>query len=234
MIHNSNSGNSIDLDKTASKSILIKSDAIDLGNGINTYVQLTANQTNAYTSSEGWSEVYEESSNLYYSRYSAYKDINLSQVSFDGGPVTISIANVQSQEGWMRNYGNYGAWSIVIVYDNSNETLKNISVHTGYKSVYNDTLDFTLSGFITPLTSSVSSSISVFAVEGEKSSAFGDDSMKITDNAGVLQNVSDNLNYPNQSNNIFDSTITNIETKTPSIANTMGIDIDTFEGWSRW
>lgn len=231
LIHNFANGTSIDSKKTSSKSIKFKIKNINIGNGRDNFIDLSVSQTNNYASTEGWTEIATTSGNLKYSRYSAYKDITsyFSNLVFDGSVLTITTANVLSEEGWMRNYGNYGAWNLVVIYENSNESFKNISLSTGYKLVYGNTVSLNFSNFLTPKSSAVESSVSIFSVEGEKTPQFGEDYLKIANKSGTLLSITNNGSYPNKKTNIFDSTITNNEVKTPSITNTMGIDIDTFE-----
>ncbi|QOP44295.1 hypothetical protein FJR45_10215 [Sulfurimonas sediminis] len=228
MIHNFADGSSIDTQLSASKSVKLK---IADGN----YISITTT-TDGYDSTEGWTEIAESTNatingeNLNYSRYSAYKDITqqFTNLDFNGSSITVTVADVASTEGWMRNYGNYGAWSIAVVYRNTNETYKHISLYSGYEEVYSNTIDINISGFLTPKSSNVVSTISVFAVEGEKTTEFGQDYLKVADTSGNLIDVTNNTAYPNSKTNIFDSTITNNEIRNPDIPNTMGIDIDTF------
>ena len=228
MIHNFADGSSIDSQLSASKSVKLK---IADGN----YIDITTT-TDGYDSTEGWTEIAESSSatingeTLNYSRYSAYKDITqeFTNLDFNGSSITVTVADVTSTEGWMRNYGNYGAWSIAVVYRNANETYKHISLYSGYEEVYSNTIDINISGFLTPKSSNVVSTISVFAVEGEKTTEFGQDYLKVADTSGNLIDVTNNTAYPNSKTNIFDSTITNNEIRKLDIPNTMGIDIDTF------
>jgi hypothetical protein len=231
MIHNFANGSPIDTQlSSASKSVKLKINGGD-------YIDIDVNTTtDGYGSTEGWAEIPESTSAtingeyLNYFRYSAYKDITqeFANLDFNGNSVTVTVADVTSTEGWMRNYGNYGAWSIAIVYKNSDETYKHVALYTGYEVVYSNTIDINIGGFLTPKSSDVVSKISVFSVEGEKTTKFGEDYLKVADASGNLIDVTNNTAYPNSQTNIFDSTITNAETKDPDIQNTMGIDIDTF------
>ena len=223
MIHNFANGNSINTKK-------IEAHTVELNIDGGAYNTITVSTADGYNATEGWTELYTDTGNLKYSRYSAYKDVTslFSGLSFNGAVITVTVADVVSNEGWLRNYGNYGAWSLAVVYRNSNETFKHVSLYTGYEEVYGTPLSIPISGFLTPKSSSVVSNLSVFAIEGEKTPFFGQDYLKVQDKSGTLYDVSNNANYPNQSANIFDSTITNTETKNPNLLNTMGIDIDTF------
>ena len=235
MIHNYNNGYSLYTKKLNSKKIKLKIDNVDIGNGNDAFIDITVDKTNEYDTTEGWAEIEYTNYNLAFSRYSAYKDItdNLKDIDFYGNSINVTAANIMSEEGWLRNYGNYGAWSLVVVYENYADIYRNVSLHTGYKVVYNTddaSIEIPISGFITPTDSAVSSTLSVFATEGEKTTLFGQDYLKVA-NKDDTNRISASFNsaYPNQSTNIFDSTITNNETKVPSVSNTMGIDIDSFE-----
>ena len=225
MIHNFSDGSSINTQKTNSHQVKIK-----VGNS--SYQDVVVGTTDGYNTTEGWTDLGAVSGNLEYSRYSAYKDITsiFSGLVFDGNTTNITVADVVSTEGWMRNYGNYGAWSLAVVYRNSNESFKHIALYTGYEVVYNTAtpLEIPITGFLTPKASSVVSTLSVFAIEGEKTTAFGEDYLKVEDIDGNFLDVTNNTSYPNAKTNIFDSTISNNETKDKNITNTMGIDIDTF------
>ncbi|MDD3816907.1 MAG: hypothetical protein PHI89_02370 [Thiovulaceae bacterium] len=228
LIHDIKSG-TISGKKTNSKTVKIKASSIDLGDGVNSYTDLTVNQTNNYASNEGWADIDFSLTAGNFSMYSAYKDINLSSYTSNGSPITFTVANVASEEGWMRNYGNFGAWSLVVVYEHVDESFKNISLFTGYKQVYQNPEEFEITGFVAPMENEVKSTLSFFAAEGEKTLNFGNDYLKVSDKDGTFYDVTNNTAYPNGNSNIFDSTITNDETRNPAIQNNMGIDIDTFE-----
>ncbi len=68
--------------------------------------------------------------------------------------------------------GNFGAWTLVIVYEDSSESLKNISIFDGYKMIAAktgfDSVDITVDGFLTPTYGDISSTLSIFTGEGDK------------------------------------------------------------------
>ncbi len=195
---------------------------IKINNG--NYIDLSAD-TNTFESSEGFDYIAWGN----YDRYIAYKDVtnlfeNLSDFS---KPLQITVANLYTKEGWNYSLGFYGAWNLVVVYKNSNESFKNISVFTGYKDIdVRNNANINISGFYTPINGAVKSEISVFASEGDLD--YTGDHLKVADKNGNLHDVTNNTSYPNAQDNIFDSTITNGEGRNPDIENNMGIDIDTF------
>ncbi|MDQ7067242.1 MAG: hypothetical protein Q9M40_04200 [Sulfurimonas sp.] len=227
MLHNYADGSSLEDERDTSKSLSLTVEGT-------TYPLVVT--VNGYSDTEGWTDIYSEITNtisgntLRYSRYNAYIDVTdkFSTLNFNESAINVTVSNLLSMEGWIRNYGNYGAWSLAIIYKNSNETYKHISLYTGYEEVYDNTISININGFLTPKSSDVISTLSVFSVEGEKTTDFGEDYFKAADNSGTLFDVTSNSIYPNAKTNIFDSTITNNETQTPNISNTMGIDIDTF------
>ncbi len=183
-------------------------------------------QNNGFSDTEGFDYVYWDNQFI---RYISYKDVTnlFENMTFDGNPINIMVANVNAEQGWDYGLGTYGAWSLVVVYKNANETFKNISIFTGYKSVFDNTVNINISGFYTPPSGAVNSNVSVFATEGDKG-VFGYDYLKVANKEGTLIDVTNNESYPNAKYDIFDSTITTNEQRNPDIQNNMGIDIDTF------
>ena len=129
-------------------------------------------------------------------------------------------ADVQAK---MAAVGNVGAWALAVVYKNSNEKSRNITVFDGYKTVDPDEANqvFTLNGFYTPTTTPVTTTISSFSTEGDKSFT-GD---FITVNGQSITNIDDTINPPT---NIFNSTMGSFS-RNPKLNDNLGIDIDTFE-----
>lgn len=228
LVHNFQ-GVAIGTRKDDSKKVKIKISAIDLGNGPGAYTDIEVTKDDDFDDDEGWADIPFNMSTGDFTMYSAYKNIDLSAYEFDGTPLTVTVANVASEEGWMRNYGNFGAWSLAVIYEHTDESFKNISLFTGYKQVYQNPEEFEITGFVTPMEGEVLATLSFFAAEGELTLRFGNDFLKVTDSDGAFFDITNNATYPNARNNIFDSTITNNETRTPSVVNNMGIDIDTFD-----
>lgn len=173
-----------------------------------------------------------------------------------GGEGYYTVANIVSEIGQPIG-GSYGAWSLVIVYDDPNETFRNVTVFDGYQGIVTsgdqttatayanangcgsntgarNTMTIPLSGFLTPKSGTVNSSLSVFAGEGDKGAT--GDHLALTDANGVSRYVANGLN---PYDDIFNSTITYngapvTNTTTPVAvtpwysANSNGIDIDTF------
>lgn len=132
----------------------------------------------------------------------------------------VSAKGVKSQEGKTRDdndgLGNYGAWTLVVIYRDDDESLKNISVFDGYKVVSssNGGINITVDGFLTPSGGDVNSTLSIFAAEGDKNIQ-GD---KLSLDGVWIENNDGNTN------NAFNSYVKGV-TANPSFTNNQGIDI---------
>ncbi|MBS4068253.1 MAG: choice-of-anchor D domain-containing protein [Sulfurimonas sp.] len=116
----------------------------------------------------------------------------------------------------------YGAWSLVVIYEDYDDTLKNISLYDGFIAVNDgDTRSTTLSGFLTPTSGAVHSNFLIFGGEGDITLT---DSVTMTDRFG---------NDRSLGSNIFDSSQeingVSVTSRNPSCINTIGIDIDSFD-----
>ncbi|MBU1989284.1 hypothetical protein KJ691_00920 [bacterium] len=161
-------------------------------------------------------DVFEYSSNQY--TYSTFNEVSeLLGLSGSQANGWFTGANIKATEGKHSNLGYFGAWSLVVIYqDNSassTETLKNISVFDGYKRVSSQTayknVDITVDGFLTPTSGDIASTLSLFVGEGD------------------IAYTGDKLNLdgePINSTNAFNSSTSGF-TADPSLANNSGIDI---------
>ena len=126
----------------------------------------------------------------------------------------VTGANIKANTGTENSgLGNFGAWTLVVVYEDSSSSLKNISVYDGYKRVANatnfKTVNITPSGFLTPTSGEVKSTLSLFVGEGDKN-IVGD---KLYVDGTAINDT-----------NAFYSTMSGF-TANPSYTNTQGIDI---------
>jgi uncharacterized repeat protein (TIGR01451 family) len=179
---------------------------------------------------------------------------NLVQAAGEGN---YTVANIVSELGTPIG-GSYGAWALAIIYDDPNESFKNVTVFDGYQGIVpsgdqtsasehaaanacsaetgaRNTMTMPLTGFLTPKTGAVTSSLSIFAGEGDKGAT--GDHMSLTDSSGTAHYVSNALN---PWDDIFNSTITyngaTVTNTTSPVsitpwysANSLGSDIDTFD-----
>ena len=147
-----------------------------------------------------------------YDTYSEIKQLEGKTASEVNGWIT--AANIKCYEGTDNSgLGNYGAWTLVVIYKNPNEKLKNISVFDGYKRVSqvanSNIVNISVNGFLTPLHGDINSTLSLFVGEGDK---------YISGDKLYVNNTAINTS------NAFDSSITGV-TREPSIVNNQGIDI---------
>jgi len=130
----------------------------------------------------------------------------------------ITGANIKANTGTEDSgLGNFGAWTLVVVYEDSSASLKNISVYDGYKRVASadgfNSVNITPSGFLTPTSGTVKSTLSLFVGEGDKN-IVGD---KLYVNGTAINDT-----------NAFYSTISGFAAN-PSYSNTEGIDIQNYD-----
>ena len=155
--------------------------------------------------------------------YYCFKDIT-SVVQPTNGSARFTVANVVSQTG---SNNLFGAWSIVIVYKNPLQSMRNLTVFDGmaYVSSSNN-LDIPISGFTTPSIGPVSFELGVVAYEGDRS--IQGDRLQFNGN-GTFLDVPDPLRNPND---FFNSSFTLNGALTPyrnpSYNNNLGCDAGIF------
>ena len=172
--------------------------------------------------------------------YAAYTDVTqlLQDENLTAGEHNITVANITTNEGRESNIGNYGGWSLVVIYreDFTSGALRNISIYNGYQplgkgaNTYVTEKEFTISGFRLPQSAPVKSQIGFFVGEGEQ---FYGGHTNIYDEI-YIQNTSRTLGgiIDGNNTNIFDGALTDINRTNGDnndILNTNGIDIDHFD-----
>ena len=184
-----NTGDYFSIESTAVNKVLLKVD------NESSYEQITADTLAA--------------NNVYFSGnhiggpYAAFADITqlMQNRNITSGKHTITVANIIVTQGMDGNWiGDYGGWSIAIVYQNKNESIKNISVFNGFTTVSNSHGDkppkyITISGFKLPKHNNVDSYLSVFSGEGEYNNH--GDTMKLEGN--LMPGITEENQY-----NVFD------------------------------
>ncbi len=152
------------------------------------------------------------------SGYTAFADVT--SLVKAAGAGTYTVANIQTGTG-----GNsFGGWSLVIAYSDPAEPLRNLTVFDGLAVVSSSAfVDIPLSGFKTPTTGTVKTTIGVVAAEGDWG-ATGD---YLTLNDQLLTDA------VHPANNTENSTIANrgvhVTTKTPNWVNQLGYDSSLFQ-----
>jgi len=151
------------------------------------------------------------------SGYTAFADVTTQVVGARQGDYT--VANVQTATG-----GNVAAgWTLVVAYADEQEPLRNLAVFDGLKVVSGTSfVDIPLSGFKTPSSGSVSTTVGVIAAEGDAGIS-GD---YLTLNEKTLADA------VHPANNTENSTIANrgsqVTTKNPDWRNQLGYDSSLF------
>jgi hypothetical protein len=160
------------------------------------------------------------------STYAAFKDIttHLKSYALSKGTHTFTVANITTNEGREQSLGDYGGWSLVVIYkENALGKARNISIYDGFTPVENGkNQNITISGFKLPSSGAVSSQFTSFAGEGE--AAYSPD--KMTLNGSNMPGAID-------TNNIFDARVAGITRSSANplnaVENTNGIDIDRYD-----
>lgn len=140
-----------------------------------------------------------------------------------------TVANLRATRG-LRRGGCSAGWTLVVVYESPILPSKFISIFDGYAGVQNTTeLDIPVSGFQTlPTPLPVNANIGVSALEGDIG-IYGDSFQFKASTSGTYTVLSDAIN---QTNNFFNSTITNngvhVTNRNPASLNTLGLDINNF------
>ena len=152
-----------------------------------------------------------------------YKDVTSLVTSLSSPNGVYFVANVSTATGG----DNSAGWSLVIVYEDPNESRKYISTFDGFSAVRNspyNVVDFSYSGFTTPPSGPVEGSVGVVALEGDL--GLVGDHFQISTDGG--SSFSDLYDAESPSNNFFNSKITEngviVTTRNPNSTNTLGWD----------
>jgi hypothetical protein len=116
--------------------------------------------------------------------------------------------------------GFYGGWSLIVVYTDVAQPLRNITVFDGYNAVYSSSVTINVSGFLTPSASGFTTKIGIVAWEGDLYNT--GDKMRLNSNTAGNE-VS---NAANPSTNFFNSTISSSAARNPNTTNNFGVDFD--------
>ncbi|MEO5889711.1 MAG: T9SS type A sorting domain-containing protein [Ferruginibacter sp.] len=164
--------------------------------------------------------------NTEFSLYQAFVDVT--SLIQQQGAGTYTVGNGAFSTGTGGDFGNFGAWSIVVVYENPTLSYNSVRVFDGYQQVYNGgnatTSSVTLSGLNVPsgALASADAQLGIMSFEGD--AHYDGDFFKINGNKFS--------NALNPVNNSWNGSITNngvhVTTKSPNYSDQMGIDIDQF------
>ena len=154
--------------------------------------------------------------------YQGYANVT-AQVQASGS-ATYWAADITATTGADTTVGYYGGWSLVVVYQDNNQPLRNLTVFDGFASVSNgNNVTTTVSGFRTPLSGTFNTYLGAVAYEGDE--GITGDSFRLN-----ATTVSNGLN---PATNFFNGSITTLNTqftaKNPNYSNQFGYDIDTLD-----
>ncbi|RUM65610.1 MAG: hypothetical protein DSZ03_02495, partial [Sulfurimonas sp.] len=140
------------------------------------------------------------------------------------------VADVLISEGKNDGLGLYGAWTLVVIYEDSlsdTEKFRSFSIFDGWQQIQADIyggpshLQIDIAGFYTPDKTNITSSVSVFTAEGDKNIE--------GDTLSTIDYTNGNTVYlPKGSNNSFNSSINGGGVRSPELINNNGIDIHTY------
>lgn len=159
--------------------------------------------------------------------YQAYTDIT--DLVKQKGAGTYTVGNGVFSAGTGGDFGNYGGWSIVVVYENPVLPFKSIRLYDGFQQVYigggATTTDITLTGLNVPSGALAAGDAQMGIITWEGDAKYNGDQLSINNNLFS--------NALNPSDNTMNGTITkngvNVTSKNPNYTDQMGIDIDQFD-----
>jgi uncharacterized repeat protein (TIGR01451 family) len=172
------------------------------------------------------------SSNIYYPEtnhgqmYSAYAEVTDYVRQYGLGEYF--VANVALREGSGGGTGYYGGWGMIVIYENSKMSWRDVTIFDGHAYVAGQiTANYTIpiSGFNTIQNGNVNMKLGVIAGEGDV--GISGDFFQIRDHTNTNWVT---LNHSgNSSNNFFNSSIfTGGNPRNPNLQNNTGLDISMF------
>ncbi len=201
----------------------------NMSDPINQKIKIRKGTTGAYqefSAAQIDKSVQEAGLSTEYSRYQAFVDIT-SLVQQEGAG-TYTVGNGAFSTGLGGDYGNYGAWTIVVVYENPLLDYNSIRVIDGFLEVFNNNAvtvnSVRITGLNIPPEGITAEEAQLGLVAWEGDARFNGDFFKV--NNFILSNA---LNQPN---NFWNGTETingvHVTTKNPNYTDQMSIDIDHF------
>ena len=171
--------------------------------------------------------------------YSAWADITdlLNQYQYQPGEdINITVANIATSMGLEKDHGDYGGWSIVVIYkediNNPLSKLRNNSVYYGFKFVSRDhSVNIEINNLVLPnkVGQPINTYMALFSAEGEY--RYSPDYVELNN-----QKLTENLIYDGKDvfnpNNVFDARLSDDIQRNPKLYNNDGLDIDVFNNAS--
>lgn len=169
-----------------------------------------------------------------YTSYSAFADVTeyFGKDKWNEGNYTVS--GIQTKTGTIASLGTYGAWALVVIYEETDEDkirngevkYRSFSIFDGWKKVANATgsksVTIPVSGFYTPNRNDIKAKLSVFAAEGDYD--IDKDRLK-----GKNYNTGATVDLGDPVNNAFSAKISGGGYRKPMLTNNHGIDIQTYD-----
>lgn len=155
--------------------------------------------------------------------YAAYANITKELQKLENPNGNYVVANIKATNGTISG-GASGGWTMVIVYENEEETGKFITTYDGFAGVTEKSIEIEFSGFQTLPEGEVKAQLLGAALEGDRNLKGDELLFKSAEN----QNFTPLENALREKNNFFNSSISNenasISERNPNSTNTLGYD----------
>ncbi|HEY3924112.1 MAG TPA: Ig-like domain-containing protein [Acidothermaceae bacterium] len=176
--------------------------------GSSTYTTINSSRTSFLSGSTG--------------NYQGYADVTSAVQAAGNGSYT--VANIQTATGT----NIQGGWALAIAYSNPTDPPRDLTIFSGFGTVgAGNVVDIPVSGFKTPPTGAVTTTLGAISYEGDAASV--GDQLLLGNTTATLQNVTDAL-HPVA--NSFTSVISDLgvdsSTRNPDYLNQLGFDAATF------
>jgi len=190
----------------------------------NMQIKLKHSQTNTYKTIDYTTLDYQTANGIIgYTSYSAFADVTQYFLDSNWTNGDVTVGDIPIKEGKVDALGTYGAWTLVVIYEDTTEPLQNFSVYDGWQQVdaNNENVDINISGFYTPKNApTIAAQVSVFTAEGDK--LIDGDTLEVRPS----KKTSFTQLIPNFNSSIQTSVPFN---RKPEPTNNQGIDIQSFE-----
>jgi uncharacterized repeat protein (TIGR01451 family) len=155
------------------------------------------------------------------------------------GPGEYTVANVQLGTG--QHADQAGGWALAVAYEDTAQPMRNLTMYTGFRFVLANgpPVDIPLSGFTTPRSGPVTTTIGLVAIEGDLGLTGDSATINATGSGAALATCPAAPGAPcrltnaaNPAGNFFNSTISGrlAVARHPNYLNQLGFDADIFDG----
>ncbi|MCF4101436.1 DUF11 domain-containing protein, partial [Gillisia sp. M10.2A] len=134
------------------------------------------------------------------------------------------VADIEISEGNGGSTGYYGGWGMVVIYENAQMNLRDITLFDGYayvKGQVTESYEIPVSGFNTAQSGPINMKLGLMAGEGDR--GISGDYFEIQKLNGSWERLSHSNTTPN---NFFNSSISTPGTRIPNLVNNTGLDIN--------